>query len=297
MGAMTEGRRAERPARDGFAEALRQGIAARGLSLDRLRYHLRARGHELSVATLSYWQSGRSRPERASSLSALSALEDILLVPEGSLLRLLPPTRSAMPDEAALPVTDPQDRHLEQLLARLGTPRDDGYLRISLYERIDVDAAGGVGTRIVREVIQATREGLSAFPVVTRHESAAGQAQLRGLLNCSIGHVIRRPHRIAGQIVLDRPLHLGEAAVVEYAIDVEGERAREMSWERPCTNRLRQLHVEITFDAAERLPLVAEVFTRVGGRASVEPIAIVDHRLSCLTQDFGPGVYGVRWRW
>ena len=85
----------EGPARsDGFADALRAAIVERGLSLDRLRYHLRARGHELSIATLSYWQSGRSRPERASSLTALGALEDILLVPEGSLLRLLPPTRT-----------------------------------------------------------------------------------------------------------------------------------------------------------------------------------------------------------
>ena len=88
-----------------------------------------------------------------------------------------------------------------------------------------------------------------------------------------------------------------EAAVVEYAFEVEGEPPRETSWERQCTGRLRQLHVEIQFAGPDRLPLVAEVFTRVGDRVTIEPIGIVDHRLSCLTQDFGPGVYGVRWRW
>lgn len=292
------GRGGERPTHgDGFADALREAIAARGLSLDRLRYHLRARGHELSIATLSYWQSGRSRPERASSLAALEALEDILLVPEGSLMRLLPPAGSITPDGAALQLLDAEDQQVEMLLAGLGTSRDQGYIRISLYERIEVDADGGVGTRVVREVIQATQDGLSAFPVSSRHETPGGTACLRAVLNCSIGHVFRRPLGIAGQIVLDRPLRIGDAAVVEYAFDVEGTRPYETSWERQCTNRLRQLHVEITFDAGGRLPLVAEVFTRVGERASVEPIAIVDHRLSCLTQDFGPGIYGVRWRW
>lgn len=288
----------EGPARsDGFADALRAAIVERGLSLDRLRYHLRARGHELSIATLSYWQSGRSRPERASSLTALGALEDILLVPEGSLLRLLPPTRTPVTDGAAVQLFDAEDQQVEMLLARLGTARDQGYIRISLYERIEVDRDGGVGTRVVREVVQATQDGLAAFPVSTRHETPGGQAVLRAVLNCSIGEVLRRPHGVAGQIVLDRPLRLGEAAVVEYAFEVEGEPPRETSWERQCTGRLRQLHVEIQFAGPDRLPLVAEVFTRVGDRVTIEPIGIVDHRLSCLTQDFGPGVYGVRWRW
>jgi len=51
-----------------FDAALRAAIRARGLSLDRLREHLRARGVTVTTATLSYWQSGRSRPERRDSV-------------------------------------------------------------------------------------------------------------------------------------------------------------------------------------------------------------------------------------
>lgn len=54
-----------------FAAILRAAVQARGLSLDSLRRELSRHGHELSAATLSYWQSGRSQPERASSLLAL----------------------------------------------------------------------------------------------------------------------------------------------------------------------------------------------------------------------------------
>ena len=42
-------------------------------------------GVRVSLATLSYWQSGRSRPERRESLIALQHLEDVLRVPRGSL--------------------------------------------------------------------------------------------------------------------------------------------------------------------------------------------------------------------
>ena len=78
---------------DPFSAALRAAIAQRGLSLDRIRYHLIQRGHELSVATISYWQSGRSRPERASSIAAIAALEDILGLENGHLAAKLPARR------------------------------------------------------------------------------------------------------------------------------------------------------------------------------------------------------------
>ena len=37
-----------------FADALRDAVEARGLSLERIRAHLLAYGHDVSVATLSY---------------------------------------------------------------------------------------------------------------------------------------------------------------------------------------------------------------------------------------------------
>ncbi|WP_370944839.1 transcriptional regulator [Amycolatopsis sp. cg5] len=84
------GRDVERLLESGpFEAALRAAIRARGLGLDRIRYRLRGRGVSISLATLSHWQSGRCRPERAESLLVLEHLEAVLEVPPGSLTHLL----------------------------------------------------------------------------------------------------------------------------------------------------------------------------------------------------------------
>jgi hypothetical protein len=53
-----------------FAQALREAIQARGLELDRIRWRFGEHGVAVSMATLSYWQSGRSRPGRALEFAA-----------------------------------------------------------------------------------------------------------------------------------------------------------------------------------------------------------------------------------
>lgn len=76
-----------------FSTALRDAISTSGLGLDRVQARLLDRGIAVSVTALSYWQTGKRQPERASSIAAVRALEDILAVPTGSLLALLPPPR------------------------------------------------------------------------------------------------------------------------------------------------------------------------------------------------------------
>ena len=76
-----------------FADTLRAAIRDSGLSLDRIRDRLWQRGVTVSLATLSYWQSGRSRPERPASLRALRVLEDELGLRPGELSALLEPPR------------------------------------------------------------------------------------------------------------------------------------------------------------------------------------------------------------
>ena len=72
-----------------FEVALRAAIRASRLSLERIQHRLQTRGTPVSITALSYWQSGRRRPERPDSLLALQQLENVLSVPEGSLSALL----------------------------------------------------------------------------------------------------------------------------------------------------------------------------------------------------------------
>jgi hypothetical protein len=69
-------------------------IQASGLTLESLRQRLGERGIRVSVATLSYWQAGRSRPERADSIEAVGVLEEILGLRAGGLTELLQPRPS-----------------------------------------------------------------------------------------------------------------------------------------------------------------------------------------------------------
>ena len=83
---------------DGFAEALRAAIAARGVSLVWLRDRLAYRGSPVSLTTLSYWRSGDRHPEGAGSYAAIREIENLLGLPEDALAskdRSPPPRRSA----------------------------------------------------------------------------------------------------------------------------------------------------------------------------------------------------------
>ncbi len=75
-----------------FHVALRAAIAARGLPLQRVQHHLSRHGVKVGVTSLSYWQQGARRPQRPESLRAVRALEEILQLPEESLIRLLAET-------------------------------------------------------------------------------------------------------------------------------------------------------------------------------------------------------------
>ena len=64
-----------------FADALRAAIDARGVSLVWLRDRLADLDNPVSVAALSYWRSGRRRPDSGESLAAVRAIETVLDLP------------------------------------------------------------------------------------------------------------------------------------------------------------------------------------------------------------------------
>lgn len=73
----------------GFPAALRAALRARGLTLTQVADELAARGLTVSLATLSYWSTGRSLPRRRTSQQVVTELEDVLGVPAGTLVSAL----------------------------------------------------------------------------------------------------------------------------------------------------------------------------------------------------------------
>lgn len=289
---------------DDFARALRSAIARRGLSLERLRYHLAQRGHELSVATLSYWQSGRSRPERSTSLAALAQLEEILRVPPSELARLLPSRRRGVPkggppwaEQRLQPLIDEGDR-ADRLVERLGMTWDEGLRRISVSDRIEIGPERRGMTHSIRELLVAERAGSSRFPLCYRYQRGNDATELTAVHNCRIGELARDPeHRLlVAEVLLDRALGLGESIVVEHRLAMPREEVTELFVERGVIQKVRSAHTELVFPA-EAMPLSAERYTVVDGHHKAEPIVIAGPSLHALVLDFGPGVYGLRWTW
>ena len=153
-----------------FHVALRAAIAARGLPLQRVQHHLTRYGVRVGVTSLSYWQQGARRPQRPESLRAVRALEEILQLPEESLIRLLaehddrsaaerPATRSYRSLLAASDV-------LEQLLGELDSPPDGGLHTLGHHERIDIGARRELRARESHHIVRAHREGVDRFMAV-----------------------------------------------------------------------------------------------------------------------------------
>ncbi len=284
-----------------FALALRAAVHERGLSLDRLRYHLSKRGHELSVATLSYWQSGRSRPERASSLQALGDLEEILGVESGSLLAKLQPRRRRDGDQGPLgSVTEltPDGDVLDELCRELGMSWDHGLERISVHDRMELRADRTEERHVVREVLRATRDGVSRYPIWYHNDDPNVAPTLTAVTNCSVGDVVASPERLltVSEIILARPLMTGESLLVEHRLDSAGNTEPVTWWARGVYHKIREMHLEVRFHP-DMIPVSAQRYFFQDGTEKVEPIIIGSATIHLLTLDFGPGNCGLRWTW
>lgn len=294
---------------DAFPTALRAAIQASGLSLDRIQYRLRSRGVSVSVTALSYWQSGRRRPERAESLAALGHLESVLGVAPGSLMALLGPPRPrgrANRESNRLPIAAlwTKSEQVSNLLKRVDFTTDAALTKISQQDRMEVAVDHGEKLINVRQVLRAERDGAERsilvydlerpnrpFPEIT-----AGQS-------CRIGRTAR--DEVAGlivaEILLDQPLHRGETVIIEYTLAHPGPpySRGDDSYCRKFTTPVREFVLELRFDT-RMLPRYCEQYTidpddQITSRRRVEVNPSGQGHAVAL--DYGPGTFCVRWEW
>ena len=287
---------------DGFADALRTAIAASGRSLESLRRRLAERGTPVSIATLSYWQSGRSRPQRGSSLRAVLHLEELLQLPHGHLLdRIGPRRRPFLPQEefsaGGLPVDHPD---AELALADLGFGGNPGLVDVTIHDTLDVDAEGVERVRTIRNVVRAVRPGARRLPALLTIDVPSGErAEFVPVSGCTVGRQVSRPEVgvFAAELVLDRPLRLGETAAAEHRVLLPRDLGTKHCIEYYLVRQVTELMIWVRF-APDRLPARVQAYSDLGGRQVSRAIPLngspsVQHVLHHV----GPGVVGVRWDW
>ncbi|WP_068431264.1 hypothetical protein [Piscicoccus intestinalis] len=285
-----------------FAGALRAAVTARGLSLSRLRARLAEHGISVSTATLSYWQSGRSRPERAASRAAIGPLEDVLELPRGFLAVRLP-TRAGvaaggdhrvgllqrvLPDHWSV---------IEEAYAQLGLSTDDVLSRVSVHDRLRLGPKGQQLGHQVRMLLVAARDGVDRFGVWYDTDEPGAFGAVTAQHNCRLGRTVEFPqvHGVAAEILLERPLWAGESLLVGYRLEALGAIVPQRRILRGISGATRELLVEVLFDRGA-LPARAEDVTIVDGVESVRARP-VSPSLRLLLFDRPGGTYGLRWTW
>ncbi|SEQ57352.1 hypothetical protein [Lentzea albida] len=266
-----------------FADALRVAIQVRGLSLERLQHRLKVRGAPISVTALSYWQSGRRRPERPESLMALAQLENVLGLPETALSRLLGPPR-------------PRGRSRRREQPARSAWDGSGLVVTAQHDRVDVAPCGGVRGVRSRQVMQAITTGVDRW--ILCQETGSAQPAVTAVRSCRVGRIARERTNgvLVAEMVFDEPISAGDSIAIEYELIYPHPTAEHTHFRR-FAERVHDYVLEIKF---EEPPASCEQFasgsagTETSGGARPVPVDEGGYAHAAAL-DFGPGLYGMRW--
>lgn len=291
-----------------FHVALRAAIAARGLPLQRVQHHLSRYGVKVGVTSLSYWQQGARRPQRPESLRAVRALEEILQLPDESLIRLL-----AQADEHAGPER-PAGRSyravveasgvLERLLGELEVPLDSGVHTVSHHERVRVGACRELLGRESQHIVRAHKDGVDRYVAVHHGDPGCAPERMavRALENCRRGRV-RWDHDtgvLVAELLFDTRLHSGDTFLFRYGFD-DGTAGVSTEYVRGFRTAGGQYALQVRFDE-RALPVRCHRFTQHSpaaprsGRQSLT-LSRLHRSVHLVEPRVRTGIVGIGWDW
>lgn len=282
-----------------FPDALALAIERRGLSLTRLHAALVEVGSPVSLATLSHWRSGRSRPERRNALLALERLEMLLRLRPGELYRRIGPSARTGPvPEVGYAMLDfPHHRDLAAAQREIGCPPPHFHVRQVMRVVAVVDAAHVLRTVRTRSVVRAQRDGVDRLPAVLSLTGVTEGATFEAVDGCTVGRTFEHREQgvFAAEMVLDRPLGRGESTVVEYVVGHPRCEPNIPFYEHIAVRRVLEVEIEVQFYPGS-LPGEAVGYTEFKGRRLEHQLTIDSRgRVREFATDFGPGSIGVRW--
>ncbi|MFI9649725.1 hypothetical protein ACIHAA_25975 [Streptomyces sp. NPDC052040] len=291
-----------------FHVALRTAIAARGLPLQRVQHHLSRYGVRVGVTSLSYWQQGARRPQRPESLRAVRALEEILQLPDESLIRLLAGTAEPLgggrPGGRSYRSRVAASGVLEELLAELESPLDGGLHTIGHQDHVRIGAHRELLARESHHIVRAHQDGVDRYLAV--HHGDPGCAPeliaVHAQENCRTGRV--RWHRDTGllvaELLFDTRLHSGDTFLFRYAFE-DGTAGTSCEYVRGFGPSGGQYALQVRF-AEEALPVRCHRFTQhspAAPRSGRQELRLSgSHRsVHLVEQRVRSGMVGIGWDW
>lgn len=291
-----------------FHVALRAAIAARGLPLQRVQHHLSRHGVKVGVTSLSYWQQGARRPQRPESLRAVRALEEILQLPDESLIRLLAESHertvaghpAARSYRSLLEASDVLDR----LRADLGRSPDGGLHTLGHHEHVRIGARRELAGREAHHIVRAHRDGVDRFLAVHHGDPGCRPQDIRvlALENCHTGRVRwdQDTGVLVAELLFGTRLRSGDTFLFRYGIEDGTAGTSREYLDRFCYPG-GQYALQVHFDAAA-LPARCHRFTQPstaalrGGRQDL-PLPGPHHCVHVVEPRIRPGIVGIAWDW
>ncbi|GGX54806.1 hypothetical protein [Streptomyces minutiscleroticus] len=291
-----------------FHAALRAAITARGLPLQRVQHHLSRHGVRVGVTSLSYWQQGARRPQRPESLRAVRALEEILQLPEESLIRLLArdgeapgPERPAVRSYRSL--MDASDV-LDKLRAELGSPHDGGLHTLGLHEHVRIGARRELLGHESHHIVRAHKDGVDRFVAVHHGDPGCDpdRTTVHALENCRTGRV--RRHRgtgvVAAELLFDTRLHTGDTFLFRYGFE-DGTADASHEYVRGFGHAGGQYALQVRF-AEGALPVRCHRFAQhsaAAPRVDRRELPLSEHHRSVhmVEPRVRSGLVGIGWDW
>jgi hypothetical protein len=291
-----------------FHVALRAAITARGLPLQRVQHHLSRYGVKVGVTSLSYWQQGARRPQRPESLRAVRALEEILQLPDESLIRLL-----AKADERS-DAEQPAGRSyrslveasgvLERLLAELESPLDGGLHTLGHHEHVRIGAHRELLGRESHHIMRAHKDGVDRYVAIHHGDPGCSPERMgvRALENCRTGRV-RRHHEtgvLVAELLFDTRLRAGDTFLFRYGFE-DGTAGPSSEYVRGFSSAGGQYALQVRF-AEEALPVRCHRFTQhsaAAPRSGRQELTLSGrHRSVHLVEPrVRSGIVGIGWTW
>lgn len=290
-----------------FSRALTLAIQHGGLSLHRLQYRMAQHGVHVSTTTLSYWKNGRSRPERAGSLHAVGVLENLLGLPDRTLVALLGPRRPRgrwiNPEGAGLRIEHLFDEpdELVSLINGLDMPMLQPLRVISVDESLEVDADRRQRRLRVREVVMATEDRVAYSYIALRGITPGRPPAVLSTKFCRLGRVrvCEDMSLLLAELVLDRVLAKGDKTVREYELDIR-DTEQDTLYDRRFPLSAHEYVLQVNFHP-DAVPARCTSFRQDTASAPVEDIGQVwidhEHVAHLVEVDLTPGIYGLRWEW
>ena len=291
-----------------FHVALRAAITARGLPLQRVQHHLTRYGVKVGVTSLSYWQQGARRPQRAESLRAVRALEEILQLPEESLIRLLTTadgrTAAERPAARSYRALVEASGALEKLLAELDSPLDGGLLALGHHERVRIGARRQLLERDSQHIVRAHREGVDRYVAIHHGDPGCAPEDMtvHALENCRTGRVLWHHGTgvLVAELLFDTRLRMGDTFLFRYGVE-DGTAGASSEYLRGFGFSGGQYALEVRF-AEEALPVRCHRFTQnsaAAPRSGRRELALSGrHRtVHMVEQRVRSGIVGIGWDW